>query len=283
MSRQKLLESCINSFGSLGNMVSYSKGQYRYDNPKNLVVFNANIYSPDFGKIWYGDIDLTEKHRELRDLSMEYGTPLYVLYEMDGRFENEDVPALENYVVKATAGTLKLKESAMEITDLEGNVVKASGFYYIHSDGSPKVYTSSEHKKINLAYYKALAAIDSKRTKEEMKLIKPDDYTAIKLNIKYSLKSKYNPLSQLYKKFIKLCGDDKDKAQELFDSLVWTRKEEKAFEQALVKWIKVHHKGLSKYRIDKEVAWMKLETPRNFRPKDPKWATGKFYLEKDKK
>lgn len=57
--------------------------------PDHHVVFNANIYGP-FGKLWYGDIDLTLDGSVLQAAADTYGSPLWVLNEKDGRFEEED-------------------------------------------------------------------------------------------------------------------------------------------------------------------------------------------------
>ena len=76
----------------MGKMLTSSKSSYRNRYPDNLVVFNANVFvdTPEFtGKIWYGDIDLTTEHQKLKDIATKLGTTLYVLWESDGRFENE--------------------------------------------------------------------------------------------------------------------------------------------------------------------------------------------------
>lgn len=76
----------------MGKMLTSSKSSYRNRYPDNLVVFNANIFidTPEFtGKIWYGDIDLTTEHQKLKDIAAEIGATLFVLWELDGRFEKE--------------------------------------------------------------------------------------------------------------------------------------------------------------------------------------------------
>lgn len=74
----------------LGKMVSYSKSAYREANPKNVVYFNANIISLKEGKVWYGDVDLTLEGNKLKELSVELNETLYVLREMDCRFETAE-------------------------------------------------------------------------------------------------------------------------------------------------------------------------------------------------
>lgn len=82
--------------GFSGRMIGGSKSAYFREHPKNEPVFNANVCVAS-GKIWYGDLDLSlEGDREmLTRLADALGEPVYVLSELDGRFENEDNPQLD--------------------------------------------------------------------------------------------------------------------------------------------------------------------------------------------
>lgn len=71
-------------------MVSGSKSRYKEMNPNHFVVFNANIIIKSKGKINFGDVDITKDEKILKTISKELGETLYVLYESDCRFENED-------------------------------------------------------------------------------------------------------------------------------------------------------------------------------------------------
>ena len=74
-----------------GRMIHPSKGTYRSLHPNNLVIFNANVIIESHGKIWYGDLDITKDRDELDKISLDLGEPLYILREMDARFENENL------------------------------------------------------------------------------------------------------------------------------------------------------------------------------------------------
>ncbi len=81
-----------------GRLVWWSKSEYRRQFPENVVVFNANVFADlngDFGKCWFGDLDLTFSAAELQKIANESKATLYVLHEMDGRFENESIPIEE--------------------------------------------------------------------------------------------------------------------------------------------------------------------------------------------
>jgi hypothetical protein len=74
-----------------GRMISYSKSTYRDRFPENEVYFNANIFVEGEGKVFYGDLDITKDRETLKQIASSIGKDLYVLSEMDGRFENESL------------------------------------------------------------------------------------------------------------------------------------------------------------------------------------------------
>ena len=74
----------------LGRMISWSKSWYREKYPDHLVVFNANIITKSRGKIWYGDLDITFEIEKLKKIAKILNEDLYILYESDARFENEN-------------------------------------------------------------------------------------------------------------------------------------------------------------------------------------------------
>ena len=82
-----------------GRMVGGSKSGYRKMFPDHLVIFNSNIVDKNtMEKVWYGDMDLTLSHDIIEELADEFVTEFVLLYEMAGRFDNEDEPDLTNYV-----------------------------------------------------------------------------------------------------------------------------------------------------------------------------------------
>ena len=77
----------------MGRMICASKGSYMEKNPTHLSVFNANLVTITHGKIWYGDLDVTKSADLLKEIAKEIGEPLFVLREMDARFEEAETPA----------------------------------------------------------------------------------------------------------------------------------------------------------------------------------------------
>jgi hypothetical protein len=85
--------------GHTGRMIAGSKSTYRRYYPKNLVVFNANIVIGN-KKVWHGDLDISRDEPLLVRLAELTEQEVYVLYEMDGRFENEEQPKLDRAVYR---------------------------------------------------------------------------------------------------------------------------------------------------------------------------------------
>jgi hypothetical protein len=87
--------------GFEGKMISWSKSGYRDENPENLAIFNANIIQKTergYEKIWFGDLDITLDYEKLIRISECLDTEIFVLYEMDARFDNESAPNVLNYM-----------------------------------------------------------------------------------------------------------------------------------------------------------------------------------------
>lgn len=93
-----MTEALLQLLGPAGRMISLSKFDYRQAHPENVAIFNANVCS-DRGKLWHGDLDLTLDEALLVETATRLGERLYVLYEMDARFANEERPLLDMAVI----------------------------------------------------------------------------------------------------------------------------------------------------------------------------------------
>ena len=91
-----------------GRMIGGSKSHYHKEHPDDLIVFNANIIMSEFGKVWYGDLNLTEDYLVLREMAECLDTTLHVLWESDGRFGEENKP-LNELIKKSVWNTDELK------------------------------------------------------------------------------------------------------------------------------------------------------------------------------
>ena len=78
-----------------GRMIGGSKSHYCKEHEGSLIVFNANIVMSEYGKVWYGDLNLTEDYLVLREIAQNLNTDLYILWESDGRFGEEMKPLNE--------------------------------------------------------------------------------------------------------------------------------------------------------------------------------------------
>ena len=91
-----------------GRMLGGSKTGYSGQHPDELIIFNANVLMPGYGKVWYGDLNLTEDYLVLKDIAKSLNSTLYVLWESDGRFGLETKP-LNELFDKAVWNTDELK------------------------------------------------------------------------------------------------------------------------------------------------------------------------------
>lgn len=129
ISTEKILEKTI---GYAGRMMAGSKSGYCKAYPKNVPIFNANLIAIKDGKptkVWWGDLDLTVDHAKLLKASEKLETPLYVLYEMDGRFDNEELPEMHRFIAKYDASAAQnlqvdLSSYSSNYFEVELNVIK---------------------------------------------------------------------------------------------------------------------------------------------------------------
>jgi len=129
---EKILEKTI---GYAGRMIAGSKSGYCNAYPTNFPVFNSNLVVIKDGKptkVWHGDLDLTLDYDKLLKASEKLGTALYVLYEMDGRFENDEKPVMDRYIAKYDASAAQNLQVELgvysEYIEIELNVIKCKNF-----------------------------------------------------------------------------------------------------------------------------------------------------------
>jgi hypothetical protein len=89
-------------------MIGGSKTRYSQLHPEDFVVFNANIIMPGYGKVWYGDLNLTLDWIVLKSIAKSLNTTLYILWEMDARF-GEEMKSIEDLIKKAVWNTTEDK------------------------------------------------------------------------------------------------------------------------------------------------------------------------------
>jgi hypothetical protein len=89
-------------------MISGSKWKYTDKYPDDLIVFNANVLMSGYGKVWYGDLNITQDYIILKSIADTLDTKLYVLWESDGRFGEEKKP-IDELIEKSVWNTTEDK------------------------------------------------------------------------------------------------------------------------------------------------------------------------------
>ena len=94
--------------GFPGSMVSSSKTAHVNKYGEHITMFNSNVCTLSYGKVWYGDIDITVSGNKLIELADRLNENVYVLREMDARFGKESAPLFKESVVIASKSELKI-------------------------------------------------------------------------------------------------------------------------------------------------------------------------------
>lgn len=99
----------------VSRMIAYSRRVYLSRRPNNQALFNANVVT-DQGKIWFGDLDLTDDSEKLQDAANELRTDLYILREEDYRFNTNNRPMKEVKKLAVKKFVYKEKQEKESIT-----------------------------------------------------------------------------------------------------------------------------------------------------------------------
>lgn len=103
----RISKHAVELLGYPDRMLYRSKG-----NGKPTTIFNANVYNSNAEKIWYGDLEIERDRKALIELSGRVG-PIYILWEMDGRFLDK-MPTIEyvrsRAIVVVEAGNISHSE-----------------------------------------------------------------------------------------------------------------------------------------------------------------------------
>ncbi len=109
MDKEACADAAREVLGFNGRMICGSKSTYWRAHRDNIIVFNANVCTQECGKIWHGDLDVTLDVDMLKALARRLNTTVFVLHEMDGRFDNEQTPLLDNARARVTADTIEIR------------------------------------------------------------------------------------------------------------------------------------------------------------------------------
>lgn len=112
--------------GCSGCMLSGSKrAPKNKEGKEHLVVWNANLLLPTYGKVWFGDIDITKSESILKEIALALDTEVYILREMDARFGKENNPdfSLAVYKTDGKTSTINKQYEQYYERDKKGNLL----------------------------------------------------------------------------------------------------------------------------------------------------------------
>lgn len=240
---------CEKILGMMGRMVGGSKSIYSYDNPKNVIVFNANIATEKDGKVWYGDLDLTLDHEKLVSLNKKIGK-FYVFYESDLRFGKE-------------YGKIDLSKSFCSYDS--GKIQGLNAEYYEIKKGIPK--KKKQKKEISSpkkSHYEDKKGDFTVVKIPDISLLKTDENTSGWLAFQLAIKEMYG-----------------DKAQKIYSNLYLTKEDTLLIDKLTEKMIKKYHKNLHKVKIQQSISMENFSLGCLDFQVTPSWArSGVGYLKK---
>lgn len=253
---KKHIDAAVYFLGRPGRMVGASKSIYSYDNPKNLVVFNANVIVGKH-KVWYGDLDLTLDIQKLVNLQFDIGKPIHVLYESDARFENELDPQIENAVLTIT------KDGELQLSERDHHYAANNTVWRL---------TDDEYAAKHPIEARSITAYDQK----EFLAYKLPDLKAFK-----PTKKAGSPLDQFEEYMVKEHG--REQAIELYKNMWLTEESDEILRKGMAAYCKKLYPGLHPVKVEQSVAMAMLNAPMTFHG-TPSWArSGLAYIRKSSK
>lgn len=250
MEKNKQLAQFI--LGNPGRMVGASKSIYRYDNPTHVVVFNGNLVDEQGNKLWYGDLDLTLDIPALINLAEQVGS-LYVVHEMDGRFENENTPNTTDpalHVRRLSDGIhLRWDERYYEMKNKQ----------LVRKPDPERVLPSAED-------------LASEQVKADVENLEGDFEVLGEIDIKAlgKLSRKADPLEVFWGQVKQLYPDIKS-----VSDVKVTKEMDLYLEVKLLQWVQKYEKDLHPVKQTQTVAMAMLNMgPSHFYPVTPTWAKG---------
>lgn len=239
---------------------------------------DPEMYCHALEKVWYGDLDLTLEEDKLIILSRLLDASVFLVREMDGRFDNERVP--------------NLKESICQINP------------YAATEFNTRYYERNGHNQL---IHKSLPTPSDEEIKKQklkiQKSYKKKDFEIVDLKL-YSLeddfegdKNEYDDWNYFevsrffdnvskdvtpYHNYINFLKDhlqfDVNKDYQLY---YITKEDSEALKELFKYWLKVYEPFSSDYRIEQTVAWTSFDIGPNYFQETPSWAQeGRLYRKK---
>lgn len=234
-----------------------SKGQYSWDNPKNLVVFNANLCTREDGKLWQGDLDITVSEEKIKELASELKKRVFILYEFDAGFDK--TPNFGRAVYKT-----------------DGVNSSFSNYYQREDDGKIRKKPEEPPTEEEITERR-------KRAEERAATFKqvdfPGRYKLPKIeDVLKDLTEEKSPLHNFWEGVSKSIGHSLEDCHS--ESFYVTYKFIEELKSHFEKWVRKHYSYLTEYRIQKEVSFGIFQHgPNNFGEVNPDWVSeGFFYV-----
>jgi len=203
------------------------------------MVFNSNVCTST-EKIWYGDIDVTIEEEKLVRLAKELGETIFLLYEGDCRFEDEENPPIEKAIIHVfPSGMVALNADLEELYTKEGSrmvrIIKEKEPEPELPDNADNDYNENEFiNKVKLPNLKTFKSLKKDKLCPYMKL-----WEFVAKELKMEIKDVF------------------------VGGLVINTHTETVLDGYLEDWVRKNHKDLTEYKIKKAIMWHKFDVGPN--------------------
>lgn len=227
-----------------------SKSGYSHRNKTHAVVFNANLCFLSQGKVYHGDVDLALDLEMLHACVQQAGEDLYVLYENDARFENEQKPAFHNAVV------IVKRDGTIDLNNNEYLEVRPG------KKGKVGVFLKKEPR--TSAKDRALQQRAAAKKYDESEYIElmrfPLDLSKVASLAKQARKAKVHPLDAFWQLMTQMGSANGWTGENLLRQVTVSPSVYNLLNQRVAAAIRLDQPFMPSFRVAQAVAWTMLDT-----------------------
>jgi hypothetical protein len=260
---EKAEDVAVEMLGFAGKMITYSKSVYIYDNPNNLVVFNANV-AVNGAKVWHGDLDLTKDWRKIVDLGARLNARVDVYYESSYRFDNVPKDGDEVFTYDPIHGP-SIGQNVSHLyepnLDFKGDPMVKKENWIIREDKQVTNFQPTDGSSFSRSDFKRYS-------------VNLPNLSKIKGTKKYG-----SPWVQLQSELIKMYG--KDKTAKFYPDLWLSNSDYNKLSLAHHQWAQKYYKELHPVKAEQAASMDEFQFAPCALSKECSWAkTGSAYVRK---
>jgi hypothetical protein len=238
---------------------------------------DPEMYSCALEKVWYGDLDLTLEEDKLVILSRLLEASVFIVREMDGRFDNEKKPNIKESIYQINPhAVIEFDTRRCERNSNNQLIYKSLPTPSDEEIEKQKLKIQKSYKKkdFEIVDLKLHSLEDFDGDKEEYDGWNYFEVSRFFDNISKDITPYHNYINFL-KDHLQV---DITKDYQLY---YITKEDNEALKEMFRYWLKVYDSFSSDYRIEQTIAWTSFDIGPNYFQETPSWAQeGRLYRKK---